>query len=556
MSRQGVQRLFRWPLLLGLCLSACLACDRQQSPRPSTDTAATSLPQCAQQDLLGYVPAPAEIERHRRFSLPTIKLPFNTRQDDWGFTAALLVDPDGRPACYRLTDRYQREVAMTGPRTAVIATVADWRYQPFGRAGQPAAAVVREVITESEQPARHWPLPDVPLQQVRMRLRRGGCLGTCPIYTVEISGDGQVTYQGIDHVDIDGKYSFRIPTQTVAALVASLREKDLWSMRPAYMASITDNPTYSLTLTMGGQTHEIIDYAGGHIGMPPVITAFEQQLDEAAGAGGWINLALPAVEKLALADFPFHSPQGAQLLDRAIRNEDVADESALLRLIELGAALQPMAVGNEQPTQRPSQLEAALHNRRLRIARQLIEAGALLHNGKTSQEELDKAFFAAIEGGSLAAVQMIWDAGGGLRPSLSYRDDSEPSHIQPVTFLLNGTYAPASWEGHAIAAWLSARGCDLHARSATGDTLLNIAAASNDIDFVRYLLGQGLSPSALDDTGYPAVGSAGNESIALLLLQAGTVLPRTNKYNFDLRRYAIENHWEKVVRWLDQNPAS
>lgn len=559
MSEPAAQRVARWKLPACSALIACVSCTPQVSA-PSggnVETAVPSLPICTRQQLLGLAPSAPEILQHRKFSLPTINLPFGTRQDSWGFTLSLLVDTDGRPACYRAADEFRRNVTLTGQRAALVAAAAQWRYRPFTRGGEPALAVVEEAIREVELPQRHREMPLVPLQHAHMQLRRSGCYGTCPSYSLDITGNGEVTYTGVGFVDVEGTYRFHIEPAVAAALVASARNSDLWSMRSEYTAPITDNPTYTITLTMGGQRHRIIDYVGTYVGMPPAVTEFENQLDTAANVSGWINLAMPTIDVLVANDFPFTSKEGAMLLDRAIRNREVTEEVPILRLMELGAPYPFNAPLEQRRWENPSQLEAALHNAKVQTAERLIQRGALLSDGELSQKKLDDAFIAAMKGGSLAAVQMAWDAGGVLRPSLEYSvpvgSDVTPSFRQPVSFLLEGRYNRARGESRQIAAWLSAHGVDLKARDADGETLLHLAAGSTDIAFVRDLLDLGLSPSATGASGYPPVGNAEDEAIAMLLLEAGTALPGTNKYNFDLRERAIDMHWARVVRWLDQN---
>lgn len=102
-------------------------------------------------------------------------------------------------------------------------------------------------------------------------------------------------------------------------------------------------------------------------------------------------------------------------------------------------------------------------------------------------------------------------------------------------------------DGLVIAQWLAAKGCDLKARIPGGNTLLHIAVEAGDVAFVRYLLDQGLDPSTPGDFDLPPLGSASNEDVAMILLQAGGRPPDPKQF----AAYARERHWGRVIGWLE-----
>lgn len=102
---------------------------------------------------------------------------------------------------------------------------------------------------------------------------------------------------------------------------------------------------------------------------------------------------------------------------------------------------------------------------------------------------------------------------------------------------------------------LPAQGCDIKASRANGDTLLHIAAGANDAAFVRYLLDQGLDASAAGEYGLPPLASVQDEDVALLLLEAGTDLRMMDDDGQRFIDYARDNHWGRVVAWLQRSEA-
>ncbi|MGH8081533.1 MAG: DUF6438 domain-containing protein [Lysobacter sp.] len=508
-----------------------------------------AVPACSAQQLYGLAPENDEIRAHRLESTP-IDYRFDTQRNRWGLRVTLRVDEQGRVVCFDNSDPGGNWKKIDRGHLVALAHL---RYRPFLDKGVAVPAIVEDRIDEQERPATHVPLPQVALADVRIALERTACFGSCPSYRVEIGGDGQVVYQGRDYVDVRGRHAYRIPVEAVAGLVESLRTRDLWSLRPSYRASITDNPTYLLTLRMGDQTHFIADYVGEEAGMPVVVSEFEDEVDRVSGARSWVNLSGDAVERLRVEGFDFGSRESANILARAIGNRDRSDEAGMRRMIALGAPLDGGDPDEGRPRSPESLLEIALRNRRETVAAALIEKDALKTAGKNDPAKIDAAFRAAIAGGRMNAVQSIWNvAGDGTRPSLWFSESTGGDHPTdqrvPVSLML------CSWlqrtqggDGLEIARWLAGQGVDLKARAADGHTLLHVAARAGDVEFVRYLLDQGVDPSAVGGGyGSQALRVASNEEVAMLLVEASPKVSDLSYYT----EHAKEQRWGRVLQWL------
>lgn len=515
---------------------------------------------CQKNELLGYAPDQQELQEHRQFALPTINYPFGTKLNnfhDGGLELTLRINPFGEVACYSLKDRFDQTQVLNDKRREVVRELHKWRYAPFMRNGQAVAAVVTETLAEQEMADLRRQPPDVPLSQVHIGLRRSGCYGTCPSYEVDLFGDGHAVYAGTHFVDVVGEHRYPVAPETVAKLRDSLLAKDLWSLRESYRANITDNPSYKITLQLGDQTHSIEDYVGQAVGMPAVVTAFEKEIDEAADSESWIHLGHAAVARLQQEGFAFASAEAGALLGRAVANEYSHDDKAMLELIQLGAPVDNVVTNIGYTREEHSLIDLALRRQRETLLDTLIEKGALRSNGVLDRQKVDGAFRAAIEGANLTLAQKIWNAAGAdARPSLTYLDKGYQSEFapqqSPVTLLLarHGREA-GNWQAIEITKWLEGLGCDARAHGADGTTLLHIAAEASDTRFVRYLLDRGIDPSTPGHFGLPALGSAHDEDVAMMLLEAGTDLSSMQDKEDSFRKFAEYNHWARVIEWLD-----
>jgi len=518
-----------------------------------------AIPRCEAEQMDDASPG-EDVAAHRQFELPVLAYPAQAKLEPAGLSLTLLVDRSGQVVCHTIEDSFDREPEMTAPRRKLLRAMSRWHYRPFLSDGKPQMAVVSETVAEERLPDLHRPLPVVALDQVTISLERTGCFGTCPDYRVQVHGDGTVEYEGGNFVDVLGAHVYRIPQEQVEALVAKLRQADLWSMDKSYRAMITDNPSYELTLRMGDEVHEIDDYVGTAVGMPHAVRDFEEEVDRVARTSEWKNLSMAAVDRLQGEGFDFRSQAAADLLARAVVNDEGQDEPAMLRMIQWGT---PVVGGNASGEQRippaaavhSSLLHEALLHHRTALIDSLLARGALRTDGKLDRGKVDAAFRDAVEGGRLSLAQKIWNAAGPrMRPSLWFgdRDDNGSRRMVPMTMALSRRYGDDGWEGRQIAQWLAGLGCDLKARAADGATLLHRAVSAGDIDFVRYLIAKGLDVSVPGNYNLPPLASAENEDIALLLLQAGSD-GRLDDHGESFRRYARQRHWGRVLAWLREH---
>ncbi|MEP6833044.1 MAG: DUF6438 domain-containing protein [Gemmatimonas sp.] len=125
-------------------------------------------------------------------------------------------------------------------------------------------------------------------------LERGPCHGTCPVYRVEIYGDGKVRFEGKQHV---GDMGIRNGTTTTAAIQSFMRSVAATAFSSADTSFImesagcgayaTDLPTAVLSIKVGARM-KTIQHDFGCRNAPPFLRTLEAQLDTAARTAPWI----------------------------------------------------------------------------------------------------------------------------------------------------------------------------------------------------------------------------------------------------------------------------
>jgi hypothetical protein len=129
---------------------------------------------------------------------------------------------------------------------------------------------------------------------LRIRLYRSMCFGTCPSYTVEISGNGDVTYVGGPHVRVAGVQRSKISQESVRDLYESFVRVGYFSMREIYCMRVTDLSTSTTSIEYDGRMKEVINYNTG----PDELRYLEQKIDDVAGTLKWVPVPVPSNPQL------------------------------------------------------------------------------------------------------------------------------------------------------------------------------------------------------------------------------------------------------------------
>ena len=170
--------------------------------------------------------------------------------------------------------------------------VLSWKFDPFLVDGKPVKAKVEEyvdLVPPERLPTKHVSPPVLrPDSKVAISLERSVCYGPCPAYSVTVTTTG-VVFDGGSYVAVKGRQLSAVDPDAVRKLAARFIAADFYSMSERYAAEVTDNPTYSLSISIDGHKKKVVDYVGQQVGMPAVIRDLEGAVDELADTKRWIK---------------------------------------------------------------------------------------------------------------------------------------------------------------------------------------------------------------------------------------------------------------------------
>ena len=381
-----------------------------------------------------------------------------------------------------------------------------------GMASGQAGAAIMGPLKTVKAPKRKVSFPEGSLDSVRISLKRTECYGSCPNYTIELMGDGSASYEGRSFVLVAGRHSYDVPKADVECLLTHFRKASFWSLADKYSTDVPDGPTYTVSLTIGGQTKTIVDYDGHRVGMPAIITALEEEIDRIGGFDRWVQAP-------------------SDRLEPAIR----AGELAVVQdLIARGAIL------NGPPDVKEAALRSAALSGNPRVVAEILKynpnVNAQDRRGNTALIEAQQAnySFNKPDINVVAVVRLLLDAGADVNTANVFGDTAlfRFNNAEVVNLLIRA-------------------GADVNRLNKSGQTALFWVY---NAEVVNLLIGAGGQVNIADENGTTPLLSAQSDEAAVSLIRAGADTEVKGKFGLTIQKLAIERKFVKTLELLRKSP--
>jgi ankyrin repeat protein len=448
--------------------------------------------------------------------------------------------------------------AVDGPKQFFLAAESierDRQFRPFEQDGIPVRALIQDrvgIVPPEQWADKGIPFPEIKsFDTLRMSLSRTGCFGTCPSYSVEIHGNGDVIYHGNGCVLIMGEHHASIPRGAVTNLLQAFRNTDYFSLRDSYTQPVTDNPTYTTSIEFDGHKKSVTDYVGAGAGMPDVVTELEEKIDELAGTDKWIGETSETWPALKAEHWNFRTDTednralfanvvargSSELVEDFIGagapalTANKGGQSAVVNAAEKGNLdLVRRMVGRR--AQLSSQLlfhslRAAAHSGNVDLIEFLISKGADVNGTSAKENDKETVLIGAASRCHKDAVQDVLryhpnidakDYNGNSALSRFLSSCSQTPDLDGIFELLvsaganvnskdNAGRTPlfdSCWNGHAVAL-LAEAGADLNVKDDSGSTALMHCV---NADFAKAMIAAGADLFAKDEAGHTAAQAA------------------------------------------------
>jgi hypothetical protein len=120
-------------------------------------------------------------------------------------------------------------------------------------------------------------------------IRRTGCFGWCPVYTLRVFRDGDVEFEGEAFVQVIGRATGHLSDAELDALDDLFLRNGYLDLDSSYDSpDATDFPSADTSYSPGGCTRSVSHYLGD-FGAPRVLLAIERGIDSIAHVEQWIG---------------------------------------------------------------------------------------------------------------------------------------------------------------------------------------------------------------------------------------------------------------------------
>lgn len=145
--------------------------------------------------------------------------------------------------------------------------------------------------------ARSQALQDIDLKNLLITMKQEnhcGCISCCPTYSVSITGDGTVTYEGIDAVNVTGKQVYSIQIDQLEELVREFYRVDFFSLKDKYTFIDNGDGTrtfidhaspVTISITIKGRTKSVYDFFGA----PEKLKELQKKIYEISHIGLYVK---------------------------------------------------------------------------------------------------------------------------------------------------------------------------------------------------------------------------------------------------------------------------
>jgi uncharacterized protein DUF6438 len=121
-------------------------------------------------------------------------------------------------------------------------------------------------------------------------MERTACHGTCPVYKLTIQGNGDLTYNGQDFVQVKGKQTAGLSLAQIQDLVSAFEQAKFFTLRDYTHEDTTDSPSAIMSITLNGKTKTVNHYYGDNRA-PPGLFDLESKIDEITNSKQWTGSA-------------------------------------------------------------------------------------------------------------------------------------------------------------------------------------------------------------------------------------------------------------------------
>jgi len=154
-------------------------------------------------------------------------------------------------------------------------------------------AVSSAALPQSQLAMNAFPRLPQDLKNLRIELVRSGCFGRCPSYSIQIAGNGLITYEGDSFVEVKGEREGHVSAIALRRLIAQFLSAGFFSFRSSYGDCGWDGQRNTVSIEWPGM-QRTVEECGDALFLnkvPPRLIELEQAIETTANSRQWVQPA-------------------------------------------------------------------------------------------------------------------------------------------------------------------------------------------------------------------------------------------------------------------------
>lgn len=154
-------------------------------------------------------------------------------------------------------------------------------------------AVSSAALSQSQLAMNAFPRLPQDLKNLNFELVRSGCFGRCPTYSIQIAGNGMITYEGKSFVEVKGQREGHVSAIALRRLTAQFLSAGFLELRSSYGDCGGDGQRNTISIEWPGM-QKTVEECGAALYLnkvPPKLIELEQAIERTSNSRQWVQPA-------------------------------------------------------------------------------------------------------------------------------------------------------------------------------------------------------------------------------------------------------------------------
>lgn len=146
----------------------------------------------------------------------------------------------------------------------------------------------------------------------KLKMDKGACFGSCPVYSLEIDHQGNALYDGKRFTEKSGMHKYKLSGDQFKQVTDQLTLMNFFALQDNFKSNVADLPTVTIAHTHKGLTKSI----SGKDTRPKRVLELQKILEDIAQSDGWVSVEPIAPKNEDVVEEEETEEEEAEIIER------------------------------------------------------------------------------------------------------------------------------------------------------------------------------------------------------------------------------------------------